>query len=42
MTESYCLGGRHRSETFNETQNEKINPTTKKGINNKRSMCNLW
>ena len=30
MTKTYCLGGRHMSNTNNITQYEKVNPRTKK------------
>ena len=30
MTETYCLGGRHYSNTNNITQYEKVNPRNKK------------
>ena len=29
MTKTYCLGGRHYSDTNNITQYEKVNPRTK-------------
>ena len=29
MTKTYCLGGRHYSDTNNITQFEKVNPRTK-------------
>ena len=30
MTKTFCLGGRHYSNTNNITQYEKVNPRTKK------------
>ena len=43
MTKTYCLGGRHYSNTNNIIQYEKINPRTKKlvkFIRRKCSVCN--
>ena len=32
MTKTYCLGGRHMSNTNNITEYEKINPRTKNSL----------
>ena len=43
MTKTYCLGGRHYSNTNKITQYEKVNPKTKKlvkTINGKCAICN--
>ena len=32
MTKTYCLGGRHMSNTNNITQYEKVNPELKKSL----------
>ena len=40
---SYCIGGRHFSNTINEIKTEKVNPKTNKlivVIRGKRSICN--
>ena len=30
MTKTWCVGGRHRSDTINQNVIEKVNPRTKK------------
>ena len=43
MTKSWCVGGRHMSNTNNITQYEKVNPKTKtlvKIIKGKCDICN--
>ena len=43
MTKTYCLGGRHYSNTNNITQYEKVNPKIKKLveiIKGKCAICN--
>ena len=43
MTKTYCLGGRHYSNTNKITQYEKVNPKTKKLvkiIKGKCAICN--
>ena len=32
MTKTYCLGGRHYSNTNSKTQYEKVNPKVKKNL----------
>ena len=39
MTKTYCLGGRHMSNTNNITQNEKVNPKTKKLVKITKGTC---
>ena len=41
MTRTYCLGGRHYSDTINITQYEKINPRTKKLIKVIKGTCSI-
>ena len=41
MTKTYCLGGRHYSKTNNITQNEKVNPRTKKLVKIIKSVCSI-
>ena len=39
MSETYCVGGRHYSQTINERKTEKINPKTNKIITIIRGQC---
>ena len=39
MTKTYCLGGRHYSNTNNITQYEKVNPMTKKLVKTIKGIC---
>ena len=41
MTKTYCLGGRHYSDTNNITQNEKVNPKTKKLVKIIKGSCSI-
>ena len=41
MTKTYCLGGRHYSDTNNITQYEKINPRTKKLVKIIKGQCDI-
>ena len=41
MTKTYCLGGRHYSDTINITQYEKINPRTKKLVKIIKGTCSI-
>ena len=41
MTKTYCLGGRHFSNTNNLTQYEKVNPRTKKLVKIIKGKCNI-
>ena len=41
MTKTYCLGGRHYSNTNNIIQYEKINPRTKKLVKIIRAKCSV-
>ena len=41
MTVSYCLGGRHYSNTINQNVIEKVNPKTKKIIKVIRGQCEI-
>ena len=41
MTKTYCLGGRHYSDTINITQYEKINPKTKKLVKIIKGTCSI-
>ena len=38
---TYCLGGRHYSNTNNITQYEKVNPKTEKVVEIIRGTCNI-
>ena len=39
MTKTWCVGGKHYSNTNNTTQNEKRNPKTKKLVKFIRGTC---
>ena len=41
MDESYCIGGRHYSETINKIIYEKINPKTNKVVKIIRGECSI-
>ena len=41
MTQIYCLGGRHYSNTNNIVEYEKINPRTKKLVKILRGTCRI-
>ena len=41
MTKTYCLGGRHYSNTNNITQYEKVNPKTKKLVKVTKGICDI-
>ena len=41
MTKTYCLGGRHYSNTKNITQYEKVNPRTKKLVKVVKGTCSI-
>ena len=41
MAKTYCLGGRHYSDTINITQYEKVNPRTKKLIKIIKGTCSI-
>ena len=41
MSKTYCLGGRHMSNTNNITQYEKVNPKTKKLVKIIKGTCNI-
>ena len=41
MTKTYCVGGRHKSETLNQNVYEKINPTTKKLVKIIKGTCSI-
>ena len=42
MTETYCLGGRHYSDTNNKTQYEKVNLKTKKLVKIIKGTCSIY
>ena len=39
--QSYCLGGRHYSQTLNQTVFEKVNPGTKKLVKIIKGTCSI-
>ena len=41
MTKTYCLGGRHYSNTNNLVEYEKKNPKTKKLVEVIKGTCNI-
>ena len=41
MTKTYCLGGRHYSDTNNIVEYEKVNPKTKKLLKIIKGTCNI-
>ena len=41
MTKTWCVGGRHKSDTNNITQFENVNPRTKKLVKVIKGTCNI-
>ena len=41
MTKTWCVGGKHYSNTNNITQYEKVNPKTKKLVKNIKGSCSI-
>ena len=41
MTKTYCLGGRHYSNTNNIIEYEKVNPKTKKLAKSIKGSCDI-
>ena len=41
MTKTYCLGGRHYSDTISITQYDKVNPKTKKLVKIIKGTCSI-
>ena len=41
MTKTWCVGGKHYSNTNNITQYEKVNPRTKKLVKNIKGKCDI-
>ena len=41
MTKTWCVGGRHMSNTNNLVEYEKINPKTKKLVNIVKGKCSI-
>ena len=41
MTKTWCVGGKHYSNTNNITQYEKVNPRTKKLVKNIKGTCSV-
>ena len=41
MTKTYCLGGRHYSNTINIVEYEKVNPRTKKLVKVIKGTCSI-
>ena len=41
MTTTWCVGGKHYSNTKNMTQNEKVNPRTKKLVKIIKGTCSI-
>ena len=41
MTKTWCVGGRHYSDTVNEIIFEKVNPRTMKLVKNIKGKCNI-
>ena len=39
--QSYCLGGRHNGPTVNQNVYEKVNPKTKKLVENFKGKCDI-
>ena len=42
MTKTWCVGGRHMSNTNNVTQYEKVNPKTKKLVKVIKGICDIF
>ena len=41
MTERWCVGGRHKSDTRKIIEHEKVNPKTKKLVKVFKGTCNI-
>ena len=41
MTKTWCVGGRHYSDTINQNVNEKVNPKTKKLVKIIKGACSI-
>ena len=41
MTKTWCVGGKHYSNTKNTTQYEKVNPRTKKLVKIIKGICSV-
>ena len=41
MTKTFCLGGRHMSDTNNLVENEKVNPRTKTLVKIVKGSCSF-
>ena len=41
MTKSWCVGGRHKSDTVNENISEKVNPRNKKLVKIIKGTCSI-
>ena len=41
MTKTWCVGGKHYSNTSNKTQYEKVNPKAKKLVNIIKGSCSI-
>ena len=41
MTKTWCVGGRHKGNTDNITQYEKVNPKTKKLVKIIKGTCSI-
>ena len=41
MTKTWCVGGKHYSNTNNITQYEKVNPRTKKIVKSIKGTCSI-
>ena len=41
MTKTWCVGGRHKSDTKNIVEYEKINPKTKKLVKVIKGTCSI-
>ena len=41
MVNTYCVGGKHMSETINQNIYEKINPKTKKVVKIIKGTCSI-
>ena len=42
MTKTWCVGGRHKSDTNNIIEYEKVNPRTKKLVKVIKGTCNIY
>ena len=41
MTKTWCVGGRHKSDTNNTVEYEKVNPRTKKLVKIMKGTCSI-